>query len=81
MAEAMSINFFSASFLSVLDWKLSGCHCCASFLYALMISCLFAFLRKTEVIWMDGFGVGPEDGNTACNQTGWTGYLPTPRIL
>lgn len=65
LAEAMSINLFSASFLSDSPWKLSGCHCWASFLYALMISCLLASLRKSIIIWgcvlqtiwstMDGF--------------------------
>lgn len=48
-AEAMSINFFSASFFSLSNWKLSGCHCCASFLYAFRISCLFAFLKEERI--------------------------------
>ena len=44
-AAAKSINFFSASAFSVSSVNLSGCSSRASFLYALFICCLLAFLR------------------------------------
>lgn len=46
LAWAMSMNFFSAFFFSSGSWKLSGCHCWASFLYALIISFFWADLGR-----------------------------------
>lgn len=78
LADAMSINLFSASFFSASDWKLSGCHCCASFLYALMISCLLALLSQSRVKKSYFFSkvthferdVSREEVNSASNKSG-----------
>lgn len=48
LAWAMSMNFFSAFFFSSGSWKLSGCHCWASFLYALIISFFWADLGRWD---------------------------------
>lgn len=80
LAWAMSMNFFSAFFFSSGSWKLSGCHCWASFRYALIISFFWADLAR----W-DGHGQCNTRVN-ATTQQRWAepdgaSYLLTPRIL